>query len=140
MVDTAVLLESHVSDVLEMQVGGRRAFALQPAANARVPMEVPMLLKDSDLVVDAELGIVLRMTWYAGDAQAMRYEFRDVAPLSADGSEFAFDVPQGVRVEHTDSSLLDEMDIPEGTRSAIRLAGSAAKAAHGFLNSLRGQS
>ena len=140
MVDTAVLLESHVSDVLEMQVGGRRAFALQPAANARVPMEVPMLLKDSDLVVDAELGIVLRMTWYAGDAQAMRYGFRDVAPLSADGSEFAFDVPQGVRVEHTDSSLLDEMDIPDGMRSAIRLAGSAAKAAHGFLNSLRGQS
>src|SRR5215831_1844786 len=138
MIDTAVLLDPHVSDVAETQVSGRRAFALR-AADARVPIEAPRLLKDSDLVVDAELGITLRLTWYADDAQAVRYEFRDVAPLSADGSEFAFDVPQGVRVEHTGSSLLDEMDIPDGMRSAVRLAGSAAKAAQGFLNSLRGQ-
>jgi len=34
-----------------------------------------------------------------------------VAPLSADGSEFAFTVPQGLRVEHTNGGLLDEIDI-----------------------------
>lgn len=77
--------------------------------------------------------------WYAGDGQALRYEFRDLAPLSADGGEFAFRVPPGLRVQHTDGWLLDEMDIPEGMRSAIRSAGSAAKAAHGFLSSLRGR-
>ena len=133
MVDAAVLFDSRISDVAETQVSGRHGFALR----APDPMGVPRLLKESDLVVDAELGIILRQTWYAGDAQAMRYEFRDVAPLSADGSEFAFNVPQGVRVEHTDGWLLDEMDIPEGMRSAIRSTGSAAKAAHGFLSSLR---
>jgi outer membrane lipoprotein-sorting protein len=137
LVDTAVLLVSHVSDVAETQVGGRLGFALRAAADAPDHMQVPGLVKESDLVVDAALGIILRQTWYADDAQAMRGEFRDVMPLSADGSEFAFDVPQGIRVERTDSWLLDEMDIPEGTRSAIRSAGSAAKAAHGFLSSLR---
>lgn len=83
MVDTAVLLDTHVSDVAETQVSGRRGFALRTAADAPDPIEVPRLLKKSDLVVDAELGIMLRLTWYADGTQAMRYEFRDVAPLSA---------------------------------------------------------
>jgi hypothetical protein len=136
MVDTAVLLVSHVCDVVGTQVSGRPGFALR-AADVPDHMKVPGLVKESDLVVDAALGIILRQSWYADDAQAMRDEFRDVTPLSADGSEFAFNVPQGIRVERTDGWLLDDMDIPERTRSAIRSAGSAAKAAHGFLSSLR---
>ena len=138
MIDTAALLDPHVCDVTETQVSGRRGFALR-ALDALDRWAVPGLPKESDLVVDAELGIVLRMTQYAGDAQALRHEFRDVTPLSADGSEFTFDVPQGIRVEHTDGWLLDDMDMTEGMRSVIRSAGSVAKAAHGFLGSLRGR-
>lgn len=139
MIDTAALLDPRVSNVAETRVGGRRGFALRAAADAPDARDVPMLVRNSDLFVDAELGILLRLVWYAGDGQALRYEFRDLAPLSADGGEFAFRVPPGLRVEHTDGWLLDEMDIPEGMRSAIRSAGSAAKAAHGFLSSLRGR-
>ncbi len=74
----------------------------------------------------------------------MRHEFRDIAPLSADGSEFTLDVPPGIRLQHTDNSLLHDLNMPPAMRSAIRSAGaaaktadSAAKAAHSFLDRLR---
>jgi hypothetical protein len=89
--------------------------------------------------VDAELGIVLHLTAYADDTQQIREEFRDMGPLSDDGSEFAFNVPPGVRVQHIDDWVFDELGLPEGMRSAARSAGSAAKAAQSLLNSLRGR-
>jgi hypothetical protein len=103
------------------------------------------LLQDSDLVVDAELGIMLRMTGYAGGRQDSLREFRDVVPLPADGGEFAMDLPPGIRVEEFDGGMLDDFDMPHAMRSAIRSAASATKAAEpavkaarDFLNSLRG--
>jgi hypothetical protein len=76
----------------------------------------------------------------------MRYEFRDVAPLPTDGSGLTLEVPPGIRLEHTDGGLLDELDMPHTMRSAIRSAGSAAKAAgsaanaaRSFIDSLRDQ-
>jgi hypothetical protein len=155
MVDTAVLLACHVSNVAETEVAGRRGFALRAAAGelppgvaaGELPPEVAAWrLQDWDVVVDAELGIVLRRSWYMGDRKVMYSEFRDVAPLSADGGEFTLDVPPGIRVEHTDGRMLEELDMPPAMRSAIRSAESAAKAAEsavkaarGFFDSLRGQ-
>jgi hypothetical protein len=145
MVDTAVLLASHVSNVEETAVGGRRGFALRVVADTP-SSDVVSRLQDSDLVVDAELGILLSMTRYAGDFPVMRCEFRDVAPLSADGREFALGIPPGFRVEYSGGGLLDELDMPHPVRATIRTAGSAAKAAEsavqatrGFLDSLRGR-
>jgi hypothetical protein len=139
MVDTAALLDSHVSSAAETQVNGRRGFALRAAADGPGSRKLPWQLKDADLVVDAELGIVLHLATYADDTQQIREEFRDVGPLSAGGSEFAFNVPPGVRVQHIDDWLFDELGLPEGMRSAARSAGSAAKAAQSLLNSLRGR-
>jgi hypothetical protein len=143
MVDTAVLLASHVPDVAETEAGGRRGFALRVAEGPCG--DAARQLQDSDLVVDAELGIVLRMICYAGDKQASLLEFRDVAPLPADDGEFAVDVPPGIRVEEFDGGMLDDLELPHAMRSAIRSAASAAKAAESaakatrdFLDSLRG--
>jgi hypothetical protein len=145
LIDTAVLLARHLSNIAETEVAGRRGFAVRAAA-VELPFEDAPWPPDSDVVVDAELGIALRWIVYAGDRQLMRYELRDVAPLSADGSEFTMDVPPGIRVERSDGGLLDELDMPHAMRSAIRsagsaakAAGSAAKAARGFIDSLRDQ-
>jgi hypothetical protein len=142
MVDTAVLLASHVRNVAETEIGGRRGFALRVAEGPYD--DAPQQLQDSDLVVDAELGIMLRMICYAGDKQASLLEFRDVA-LPADGGGFAMDIPPGIRVEEFDGGMLDELDMPHAMRSAIQSAESAAKAAESatkatrrFLDSLRG--
>jgi hypothetical protein len=143
MVDTAVFLASHVSNVAETEVGGRRGFALRMAEGPH--RNAAQRLPDSDLVVDAELGIMLRMICYAGDKQASLLEFRDLALLPADGGEFAMDVPPGIRVEELDGGMLDELDMPQALRTTIRssasaakAAESAAKAARDFLGSLRG--
>jgi outer membrane lipoprotein-sorting protein len=137
LVDTAVLLQTHVSDVAETEVSGRRGFALRALrSTGTADHTMAGRLRDADLVVDAELGIVLRLSEYEGDALLQRYEFRDVAPLSDDGSEFAFDIPPGVRVEHSDGGPLGELDLSPALRSALRTAESAAKAARGFLDAL----
>jgi outer membrane lipoprotein-sorting protein len=144
LIDTASLLASRVSSVAETQVAGRRGFAVRAAADG-LPSGVELWRpRDSDVVVDAELGIVLRRTWYDGDTPVMRSEFRDVEPLAGDGSEFTPNIPPGIRVEHTDGGVLDELDLPPAMRSAIRsagsvakAAGSAAKAAAGLFDSLR---
>ena len=145
LIDTSVLLARHFSNVAETEVAGRRGFAVRAAA-VGLPHEVEPWPRDSDVVVDAELGIALRWIRYAGDRQVMRYEFRDVAPLSADGSEFTLDIPPGFCVEHSAGGLLDELSMPHAMRSAMRSAGSAAKAAgsaaiaaRSFIDSLRGQ-
>jgi hypothetical protein len=137
LIDTAVLLQAHVSDVAEAEVSGRRGFALRTLRPTdRADRTMAGRLRDADLVVDAELGIVLRLSQYEGDALLQRYELREVAPLSADGGELAFDIPPGVRVEHSDGGPLDELDLSPAMRSALRTAESAAKAARGFLDSL----
>jgi len=137
LIDTAVLLQAHVSDVLETEGGGRRGFALRALPPAGQADDVMLgRLEDADLVVDAELGIVTRLSSYQGDSLLQRYEFRDVAPLSADGRDFTVDIPPGVPVEHSDGGPLDDLDIPPALRSALRTAESAAKAARDLLDSL----
>jgi hypothetical protein len=137
LIDTAVLLPVHVSDVLETEVSGRRGFALRalpPTAGAGHVLTGR--LEGADLVIDAELGIVTRLSSYQGDSLLQRYEFRGVAPLSADGHELTVDIPPGVPLEHSDGGPLDELDVPPAMRSALRTAGSAAKAARDLLDSL----
>jgi hypothetical protein len=137
LIDTAVLLPAHVSDVLETEVSGRRGFALRALPpTARAGHVMAGRLEDADLVIDAELGIVTRLSSYQGDSLLQRYEFRDVAPLSAQGHELAVDIPPGVPVEHSDGGPFDELDMPPALRSALRTAGSAAKAARDLLDSL----
>lgn len=137
LIDTAVLLPAHVSDVLETEVSGRRGFALRAARPAERADHTSIgRLQEADLVIDAELGIVLRLSQYQGDSLLQRYELRDVAPLAADGGEFSYDIPPGVRVEHSDGGPLDELGMPPAMRSALRTAESAAKAARDLLDSL----
>jgi|tagenome__1003787_1003787.scaffolds.fasta_scaffold20975855_2 hypothetical protein len=137
LIDTAVLLPAHVSDVIETEVSGRRGFALRAARQAdRAGHPRTGRLEDADLVVDAELGIVTRLSSYQGDSLLQRYEFRDVAPLSADGHELTVEIPPGLPVEHSDGGPLDDLDLPPAMRSALRTAESAAKAARDLLDSL----
>jgi hypothetical protein len=145
MIDNSMLLACHLSNVAETEVAGRRGLAVRAAAGELPDGVEAWPPKDSDVVVDAELGITLRRISYMGDTRVMRYEFRDVAAPSADGSEFILAVRPGIRVEHADGGLLDEMDMPHGMRTALRsagsaakAAGSAAKAARDFIDSLGG--
>lgn len=136
VVDTAMLLVTHVSAVTPAQVGEREGSALRAATEPDL-LTMPGSLTGSDLVVDAELGVVLRQASYAGDVLVGYCEFRDLTPLSAGEGNFELDIPPGVPVKHTDSWLFEDLNIPGRMRPVIRTAGSAAKSAHALVRSLR---
>jgi hypothetical protein len=137
MVDTSPLLECQLTDVRETVLGGRRAFAL-PARRAASSWSARPRMIGGDVVVDAELGIVLRFVWRIDGKPAYRREFRDVTAGRGDGQEFHGHVPPAVRVVHADGSLLDDVavSLPPPVRVAAKAAGSGLKAARGFLDSL----
>ena len=72
--DTSWLLEHQLTGGGEIVTGGRRGYRL------RVAFDWPRggLFFPGDVVVDAELGILLRCISFAGSQPLMRYELRDV--------------------------------------------------------------
>ncbi len=143
MVDPSWLLSCGLSGVTEVTFGGRRAFAVRIVTGAS-PLSAPFVPSATQVVLDAELGIVLLLVSLMDGKPAMRTEFRDVR-AGADDDAFVLDVPPGFRVIRHDGGLLDEIDMPEPVRTATRAAGTAARvagsgitAAKGFLDSLRG--
>lgn len=54
-----------------------------------------MLFPAAVAVIDAELGIILRLTFYIGDKPVHRHELRDV---TTSGSEFRPHIPAGLPV------------------------------------------
>jgi len=124
----------------EQAVGGRPAFrvtAEPPPPRASGPAGRPA---DPSLriaaVVDAELGILLRLVLYVGEQPAARFELRDVIihdarqrspgqpPDAGELAAFTVDIPPGARVIASDGAPLHDLDLP----SPAKVAGTAAAA------------
>jgi hypothetical protein len=143
------LLEWRLADGGEEIVDGRRGYRVRAT---RVPGATvhsgPSLIYDAAVaVIDAELGIITRLTTYAAGRQIERWELRDIRrTASADAAEFRAPTAPEARVEQ-ESGPFDEA--PEPIRQAVRTAeqigrvvGPVVSRAAGFLGSLksRGQS
>ncbi len=77
-------------------------------------------------MIDAELGILLRLTGALVSRIGLRYELSGVTVRPLRGpAEFALDIPAGTRVLHDSGGLLDEADVPAPVRAAVQLAGKA---------------
>lgn len=107
------------------EFGGRPAirFLARPGGDHRVN---PLLLFEAaDVIIDAELGIPLRIIRYGPEAVAEQWdELRDVTDSAGDVSP---DVPPGVRVVHESGGLLDIARVPEPVKTTLRGAGTAAR-------------
>lgn len=136
MVHASWLFGCELPEVREVTFGGRRAFAVEVVTDIR-SSPTPFTSSDTQVVVDAELGIVLLMVSRVGGKPVVRSEFRDVF-AGADDDAFVLDIPPGFPVVRHDGGLLNEIDMPEPVRAAAQAAGTAARAAKGFLDSLRG--
>lgn len=149
LMDPSWLLECRLADGGEEIVAGRRGYRVRATRIPGVTLRRPPLAYDAAVaVIDAELGIVTRLTSYAAGRPAERRELRDVRiPASANPEEeFRVRTPPGGRVEQ-EAGPFDEA--PEPLRQAVRtaqqigrIAGPAVSRAAGFLGSLksRGQS
>lgn len=87
LLDPSWLLEHRLTGGAETTVGDRRGYRFAVAADA--PMDGFRFSAD-DVVADAELGILLRLTCHKDSAPVARYELRDVVM----GGDIRIDVPE----------------------------------------------
>ena len=109
--------------------GGRRGYRLGVALDwPRGGWFFP-----GDVVVDAELGILLRCISFSGAQPVMRYELRDVVTEASGPGDFRPDIPAGMRVvEEPDD------DPPGPVNPASLIARQAAKEARSAVRNLLG--
>ena len=134
--DASWLLEHRLAGGAETVTGGRRGYQLD------VAFAGPwggMFFAD-EVVVDAELGILLRSTSHAGSKPVSRYELRDVAV--GEPGDFRADIPPGMRVvEEPDDEPSGPVNIPAKVASIIarQAAKEARSAVRSVLGAIRGE-
>jgi len=146
LLDPAWLLEHQLSGGTEIVSGraeavsgraeamsrGRRGYRFRVTAGD--PVWGRMFFPD-EVVVDAELGILLRSVCHAGPRPVSRYELRDVT-LGEQG-DFRADIPEGMRVaEEPDDEAPGTVNIP--ARVASLLARQAARDARSAVRNVLG--
>ncbi len=137
LTDPAWLLDWQLTGGAEITCGGRRGFLVR----IRQPYRADDSLPPTEAVIDAELGILLRLTGALVSRVGLRYELSGVTIRPPRGpADFAIDIPAGTRVLHDSGGLLDEADVPAPVKAAVQLAGKAFAGAikvGSFLESLR---
>jgi hypothetical protein len=134
LLDGSWLLTCDLSGQEEITVRGRRAYRFAAARDfwpgpfgALAKLMFPVVA-----VVDAETGLLVRLTTYKGGKPVLRHELRDVEP-GGGGGDFGFDVPAGLTVVEASEEDPPHQEWDPGV-SAID---AAKKAARGLFDSFR---
>jgi hypothetical protein len=144
--DASWLLECSLSGGAEVMVGNRRGYRI--SITGGVSPSRFLVFFPAEAVVDAELGVLLRLTCYVDGKPATRTELRDVIPGPVEPGVFRLDAPPGVRVVEASGNLLADV-IAEATgplgvalrttAGAAKRTGEAVTAVRSFLDGLRRQ-
>jgi hypothetical protein len=142
LADPSWLLQCRLSGGEAVTADGRPGYRLSVARGAEgwLSMTFPAAVA----VIDAELGIIQRLTYYIGGKPVHRSELRDI---TASDEEFRTDLPPGLTVTEETSRFGDSrngppapVSIPLAIATAIgrQAATEAGKAARNLLNRLEG--
>jgi hypothetical protein len=147
LVDPAWLLTSgwRLSAAGARDVGGRQGWCIWADAadeDDRRDFRGARIFPRAAVVIDAELGIVLRLAFLVDDRPAVCFELHDVTvPPAGDVAGFGVEIPPGTRVVEA-SSVFDYLDIPRPVKAAWT-AGKAglvgASAVAGWLQKRQGR-
>jgi hypothetical protein len=112
LLDASWLLDGYLelSGGTEVRSGGRRAYRIVARYREDPPFGIgwwQRLFFPAVAVVDAETGLVLRLTRFKAGRPTMRQELRDIVPLEP-GADFGFTPPDGLRVFGGESQEEDE--------------------------------
>jgi hypothetical protein len=132
LVDPAWLLSTwRLSAAGPARVAGRAGFRIvaEPTQGRAAAMGFSLV----EVIVDAELGILLQRTSFAGDRPAVRAELRDVQAAADRNAGFGADDAAGLRVVTDSGGLLSDRDLPRplqaaGAAAAVAGLGAAAGA------------
>jgi hypothetical protein len=128
LVDPAWLLSGwKLSAAGPARVAGRAGFRIvaEPTHGRAAAMGFSL----AEVIVDAQLGILLQHTSFAGARPAVRTELRDVQPAGDRDAGFGADAAPGVRVVTDSGGLLSDRDLPRPVQAAGAAAAVAGLAA-----------
>lgn len=138
LADPSWLLDWQLTGGAEVHEGGRRAFRVRIGQRSQTD-DPARLSSPVDAIIDAELGILLRLTREQAGRPAKQQTLSEVIVRATRApAEFRIEIPAGTRVIQDSGGLTDEMPAP--VQTAAHLAGKAFSAAFkvgGFLDSLR---
>jgi hypothetical protein len=144
--DASWLLECRLSGGELISVSDRPAFRLSVARGDAGWSPSLLWFSAAVAVVDAELGILLRLTTYAGGKPVRRYELRDI---TAEAGEFRADLPPGLPIvdegdpvrRFRDGHPPPSINLVQAAASAVgrQVAKEAANAARNLLGRLDGR-
>jgi outer membrane lipoprotein-sorting protein len=149
VVDSSWLLGCRLSGGAEISYRGRRAYQLSVARDGDRWQAAALPFGPGDVIVDAELGCLLRLISFAGDRPTSWNELSDIGTEPVPAGEFHLDIPPGVRVvEATGNPFTDMAAVwPGATGTVVRTAAEAVRrtndavsATRSFLDDLRGRS
>jgi hypothetical protein len=145
LADPSWLLQCRLSGGEPVTAGGRRGYRLSVARGASGGLS-SMMFPAAVAVLDAQLGIVRRLTFYIGGKPVQRYELRD---LTASDEEFRADLPPGLTITQETSPPGGLRNGPPAAPPNLLLAiataigrqatAEAGKAARNLLNHLQGR-
>jgi hypothetical protein len=120
-------------------VAGRNGIRIRAVAARTAWTGGDDLLSRADVVVDGELGVLLRKTTYVNDQPATHTELRDLRPLGAETSFRITPLP-GMRSVTESGGPLGDLNLPrpaEAAATAATLAAAGAVAVTGWLDKHR---
>jgi hypothetical protein len=147
--DPSWLLESRLTGGTETVIDGRRGYRIAVALADPPPVSDPArwwqtIFVPDEVVVDAELGFLLRSISHAGPRVVSWGELRDViTAYSGEPGDFQPDLPPGARVVEEDPDYIappDPVNAPRAIAGAFarQAAKEARSAAQGFVDFFRG--
>jgi hypothetical protein len=144
LADPSWLLDWRLTGGAEVMLDGRRGYQIRIGERwAHGPDPEAMAATPTDAVIDAELGVLLRLTREQAGRPAMQQTITAVRVRpSRPDEDFRVEVPASTRVVADTGTLLDEADAPAPVQAAAQLAGKAFKGAlriGSFLESVRRQ-
>jgi hypothetical protein len=139
LIDPAWLLsEWNLSAAGAASVAGRPGLRIIAEPSGGIAWSGGGMFSRLEVIIDAELGIMLRHTSYTGERPVTRSEFRNLTPHnhheSGDGpGGFGTDAAAGLRVMTDSGGLFGDRDLPApvqaaGTAAALAVGGAIASA------------
>ena len=119
VVDSSWLLGCRLSGGAEISYRGRRAYQLCEATDGDGWRAARLQFFPAEVIVDAELGCLLRLISFAGDRPASWYELSGIDTEPVPAWEFRMDVPPGVRVVE-ETGNLDRRNSGHARRGRLR--------------------
>jgi hypothetical protein len=129
MLDPAWLLNGwRLAVIGPASVAGRNGIRIRAVAAGTADDGARKLFTRADVVVDAELGILLRNTTYVNDLPATRIELRDLCPLDQKAS-FRIMPGSGMRSVTESGGPLGDLGLPSPAEAAATAAATAGAVA-----------